>query len=281
MTSIQRPSRTTTRWVRLGARTAVVAAASLLLAARATAQLSVEDLELRFVSVPGGKAPAAQTFRINNTGDQPLQATISIADWDRAESGQNRYFTAGSQASSCTAHMGVFPMVLRLEPHSSEDVRVALKDGVGAACHSILFVETPPPPPSARGASITYRLRYGVKVYVEPNSPFAGEIVESGVVAASVAASPTAHAPRADSLEILYRNPGSRQSLTTGEIQIRRPDDSVAARIPVGEFPVLPGATRRLRLPLPTLATGRYVILALLEFGGDDVVATQVEWQVP
>lgn len=271
-----RPSRTTTRFGRAVALTAVVAAASCLFSAVAAAQISVEDLELRFVSSPLRTAIAAQTFRINNTGQSPVQVTISVADWDRSETGENRYFAAGSQPGSCAPVLNVFPMVLRVEPKSSEVVRVALKESVPAACHSILFVETPPPPPGAKGASITYRLRYGVKIYVESNDTPAGEILGSALVSG-----PASGTLRADSMEILYRNSGSRQSLTTGEIQVRRTDDSVVARVPVSEFPVLPGATRRLRLALPTLAAGRYVVLALLEFGGDEVVATQAEWQIP
>jgi hypothetical protein len=112
-------------------------------------------------------------------------------------------------------------------------------------------------------------------VYAEPVSPLLGEIVSSALVPAAAGAS------GGDSLEIVYRNPGTRQSLTSGEVQVRRPDNSVAARIPIGEFPVLPSAARRLRLPLPRLATGSYVVLALLDFGGDDVVASQVDWLVP
>ena len=272
--STLRSSRTVTRWRRFGALAAVAVAASCQ-PALALAQISVEDLELRFVSASASQAASTHSFRVNNSGDAPVQATISLADWDRSDTGQNRYFAAGSQSTSCAARLGVFPMVLRIEAHASEDVRVSLKDAAAESCHSILFVETPPPPATARGASLTYRLRYGVKVYVEPDSPLVGEIVSSALVASAPGSA------RADSLEIIYRNPGNRQSLTSGEIQVRRPDDSVAARIPIGEFPVLPGASRRLRLPLPTLAAGRYIVLALLDFGGDDVVATQIEWDVP
>ncbi|MCX5762450.1 MAG: hypothetical protein NTW72_13270 [Gemmatimonadetes bacterium] len=282
-----RPSWTTTRWGRLCALTVVAFGTLMLRAAPAAAQLSVEDLELRFVQAAATGSPraplAAKSFRINNTGDAPIQATITLADWDRSETGQNRYFPAGSQPESCAASLSVFPMVIRLEPHSTEDVRVAIKDSsaVGIACHSILFVETPPPPANTRGAALSYRLRYGVKVYVETDAPFAGDIVSSALVSAPVTGAPGSGATRADSMEIVYRNPGTRQSLTSGEIEVRRPDNTVAARIPIAEFPVLPGATRRLRVALPVLAAGRYVVLAMLEFGGEEVLAAQVEWDVP
>jgi P pilus assembly chaperone PapD len=273
---ILRPSRTITRRVRFGALAAVAVAATLLDSTRAAAQVSVEDLELRFVSSPTRAAIPAKTFRINNTGDAAVQATISVADWDRSDTGQNRYFPAGATPGSCAAALRVFPMVLRLEPHASEDVRVTVHDSTATACHSILFVETPPPPASTAGTSITYRLRYGVKIYVEPNAPLSGEILSSALVSAEAPGQ-----SQAPALEVVYTNPGARQSLTTGEVQIRRPDDSVAARVPIEEFPVLPGAVRRLRIALPSLAAGRYAVLALLEFGGDEVVATQVEWLVP
>ena len=273
-----RPSTTTTRWGRLCVLTVVAVVATILRPALATAQLSVEELELRFVHGAARGPLLAQSFRINNAGDAPIQATISVADWDRSETGQNRYYRAGSQPASCAPSLSVYPMVIRLEAHSTEDVRVAVKDPStsGLPCHAILFVETPPPPATTRGSALSYRLRYGVKVYVESDAPLAGEISGSALVS-----TPVQGAARADSLEIIYRNPGARQSLTVGEIEVRRPDDTVAARIPITEFPVLPGATRRLRVALPALGAGRYVVLAMLEFGGEEVLATQVEWNIP
>jgi hypothetical protein len=59
-------------------------------------------------------------------------------------------------------------------------------------------------------------------------------------------------------------------------------DNSLAATIPVAEFPTLPGALRRLELDVPTsLAAGSYVALALIDFGGTEIAAGQLELTVP
>jgi hypothetical protein len=82
-------------------------------------------------------------------------------------------------------------------------------------------------------------------------------------------------------LNVSYRNAGSCQTQTRGSIEIRRLDNSVAARIEIPEFPTLPGATRRLSVPIPRLPSGKYVLLALLDFGGQEIAAGQASLEVP
>ena len=66
-----------------------------------------------------------------------------------------------------------------------------------------------------------------------------------------------------------------------GEIQIRRGDNTIAASIPVPALYALPGANALTKVPLPTLASGRYVVLAILDYGGDELAAGQIEYEVP
>jgi hypothetical protein len=61
---------------------------------------------------------------------------------------------------------------------------------------------------------------------------------------------------------------------------VRREDNSVAHRAAVDAFPVLPGAQRLLTMSLPPLPRGRYIVLALLDFGGSELVAGQLEYEV-
>jgi hypothetical protein len=50
--------------------------------------------------------------------------------------------------------------------------------------------------------------------------------------------------------------------------------------VPIAEFPTLPGATRKVVVEVPrTLAPGDYVVLALVDFGGAELVAGQIDFQ--
>ncbi|MEK0431421.1 MAG: hypothetical protein RL139_1225, partial [Gemmatimonadota bacterium] len=88
-----RPVGTVTRWGRARALTGLVLA--LIAVPRlATAQLVVDRLELTFRERQSAQTP--QLFAISNSGSTPIQVTISLADWDRAETGENRFFDAGT-----------------------------------------------------------------------------------------------------------------------------------------------------------------------------------------
>lgn len=253
-----------------------VALGLLCSAVPAQAQISIEQLELRFPAGSGGAAIAPQSFRINNVSAAPVQVTIRLADWDRSETGENRYFEPGSQPASCAAALTVFPMTLRIEAGRAEDVRVTVATNAPTSCHSLLFVEMPPPPATANsGANITYNLRYGIKVYVEPDLAPMGEILETTVTTAR------SDSGRADTLQAVFRNTGLVQAIARGHVEIRREDDSVVERIPVADFPVLGGALRRLPIPLPPLPAGRYAVILFLDLGTDELLAAQALLEIP
>jgi hypothetical protein len=51
-------------------------------------------------------------------------------------------------------------------------------------------------------------------------------------------------------------------------------------RVPIDEFPTLPGSTRKIMVDVPSgLAPGDYVVLALIDFGGPELVAGQIDYQ--
>ena len=168
-----RPVGSATRCGRLGALTGLFIGA-LVAATPVAAQISIEQLEVKFTL--GTAEPTTQSFRINNVSNAPVQVTIRTSDWDRSETGENRYFEIGTVAGSCRDALTIFPMTLSIEPGRSEEIRVSVPANA-TPCHSILFVEMPPPPAQANrnGAALTYNLRYGIKVYVEPDAPAAGD----------------------------------------------------------------------------------------------------------
>src|SRR5256885_17126843 len=91
--------------------------------------------------------------------------------------------------------------------------------------------------------------------------------------------------PAADSvgkrLDVTFGNSGGLPLWVRGRIEFRRLDNSVAATADVPEFPVLPGARRTVAVPAPKLRAGRYVALALLDYGGADIAGAQIPFETP
>jgi P pilus assembly chaperone PapD len=251
----------------------------------ASAQLAVDQIELTLTPRVANRSTAV--FNVSNEGAQALQATIYLGDWDRDSLGNNQFFPVGSLQRSCRDMVQVFPAQMRLEPHTQQPVRVTLSgaDSLRAACWTIVFVEMQQVVPLTQaGRAVQAVLRTGTKVYVEPeNLPRDASVEDMGVVPHVPTAEERRNASPADAnrrdFRVAFQNSGGMQLRPSGRIEIRRPDNSLVQSIKVDEFPVLPSAVRQLYVPMPTLAPGRYVAIALLDYGGTEIAGGQVEFE--
>ena len=242
-----------------------------LAAKPAFAQLLVDPLEVSISSA--GANRVFGSFTATNTSDVAVQATITRQDWDRIESGDNRFLPAGSTGNSCGAMLGVSPLSIRVEPHSSRSVRLAVQNAADLKkeCWDIVFVEEVPQRATVKGNSLHYVFRTGVKVYVvPPGLNRDGAVEEMGIEEAS----------GKKQIAIRFHNTGGTHLMAKGRLEFRRLDNTLALQVPITEFPTLPGATRKVLMDIPAEVTaGDYVILAMIDFGGSELVAGQIDYQ--
>jgi len=270
---------------------ALCAVIGLVFSQRASAQLLVDPLELTLVT--SGANRVSGTFSLANTSDKPVQATITRQDWDRVENGDNRFLPAGTSGKSCGEMLTVSPLSIRVEPHASRIIRLGVQNAASLSkeCWDIFFVEEVPQRAAVRGNSLQYIFRTGVKVYLAPpgltrDGAVEGMAVEDVAVSvpdsakkgklASVTPTPTKK-----QISVRFHNTGGTHLLGKGRLEFRRLDNSLALQVPIPEFPTLPGATRKVMVDVPSgLAAGDYVVLALIDFGGAELVAGQIDFQV-
>ena len=252
----------------------------------ALAQLLVDPLEVTMITP--GSSRIASSFSLTNTSDKPVQATISRADWDRTESGDNRFLASGASGKSCGAMLSVSPLSVRIEPHTSRVVRLAVQTNAALTreCWDIVFVEEVPQRASSKGNSLQYIFRTGVKVYVAPPGlarDAAVEdmaVVDAPVAKPAVAPKPAAAGAAKRQISIRFHNTGGMHLVAKGRLEFRRLDNTLAKQVEIAEFPTLPGSTRVVLVDVPTdLAAGDYVALALIDFGGAELVAGQIDYQ--
>jgi pili/flagellar assembly PapD-like chaperone len=263
----------------------------MVISQRAQAQLLVDPLEVTILAAGTNRVTAS--FSLSNTSDKPVQATISRSDWDRIENGDNRFISAGSSGMSCGAMLSVSPLSVRIEPHSSRVVRLGVQPSAALTheCWDIIFVEEVPQRSSTKGNSLQYIFRTGVKVYVAPPGLTRDGAVEDmeAVDAAPAQAASTTPASRTPApakpaakrqIAIRFHNTGGMNLIAKGRIEFRRLDNSLATQVAIAEFPTLPGATRKILVDVPNdLPAGDYVALALIDFGGAELVAGQIDFQ--
>ena len=257
----------------------------------ASAQLLVDPLEVSMITTGAGRVSAS--FSLQNASDKPVQATITRQDWDRQENGDNRFLPAGSTGKSCGSMLSVSPLSVRVEPHTSRVVRLSVQTAAALdrECWDIVFVEEVPQRPATKGNSLQYIFRTGVKVYVAPpglprDAAVEGmTVVDAPVKTASSTpsakpASLSTPAPAAKQIAITFHNTGGMHLLAKGRVEFRRLDNSLATQVPIVEFPTLPGSVRKVLVDVPRdLPAGDYVALALIDFGGAELVAGQIDYQ--
>jgi P pilus assembly chaperone PapD len=270
---------------------ALCAVIGTVVAQPASAQLLVDPLEVTMIAAGNGRVSAS--FSMANSSDNPVQATITRQDWDREENGDNRFLPAGTSGASCGAMLTASPLSVRIEPHTTRIIRLGVQNAAALTreCWDIFFVEEVPQRASVRGNSLQYIFRTGVKVYLAPPGlkrdgaveGMAVEDVRVAPAASSTSASKTAvmaSAATKKQISIRFRNTGGTHLVAKGRLEFRRLDNSLAMQVPIAEFPTLPGATRKVNVDVPSgLSSGDYVVLALIDFGGAELVAGQIDFQ--
>ena len=251
-------------------RGAVMALGLITVVPCAQAQLAVDRSEL-FIR-PAVRTERVGLITVTNTSGQPMQAQVKLEDWKRSAEGANQWFPVGTVPGSCGARLTVFPLALSLEAGATQSIRLSLADSVATLpqeCWSAVMVEAAQAPSQRNG--MNYVVRTAVKVYVEPaGTQTAGEITDMNVL-------PSAEG---EQLEVWFRNSGTRHYVAKGAVEFRRADNSVAAKIALPDYYVLPGAAQRVMIAVPKLGVGEYIAIAMVDFGGDDIAAMQVEHTV-
>ena len=258
-------------------RTAFALSAVIAIPTLAQAQLSVDELEVTLR--PDQPALRTGVVRITNHADKPVQALLQVQDWDRDSTGANRFHELGKVTQSCNDRLKIFPMSLRIEPGKTETARVTFEGEPKTSCWGIVFIQSNEPPrASGTQSQITYVIRTGVKVYVEPQTAErAGDIEDVALMKVRASETDTTLVP---ALGVVFKNAGAAHLKPKGAVELRDENNKVVAKLDITEFPITPNGVRRVVLMLPKMTPGRYVALALLDYGGAEIAAGQYEFTV-
>lgn len=252
------------------------------------AQVSVDELEVHMQLAPE-RAPITRVIPVRNEEAEPQQVRISLGDWTRDSLGYNLFSDPGTRASSCGERVQVFPQTFQVAAGATELVRVAYTPTpADTGCWSIVFIETvkpPPAQPTQQGSFLTIEIRTGVKLYVHrPGEVAFGSVQDAWIdhVWRPVdLASGVRDSAQVREATILFENSGTAHLRVRSTMEIRSLDNRVLHTIDGGEAPMTPGSTQQIRIRVPTLPAGDYVAIVLLDYGGDEVTAAQLDIRIP
>lgn len=208
-------------------------------------------------------AATTATITVRNEDQEPRQVRVYAADFDQSAAGENEFFEVGTQAGSCGARLRVTPDVAVLAAGESRELRLEMTDP-SDPCWAVVFVQTS----SAAPGGISVAQRIGVKVFAGNGGP--------ATLNAEITAVEARPARGGIAVAFEFRNSSPSAVHPSGSVQLRTATGESIAEVAVEPFSVLPGRTRRIEAFIPAAPpAGRYVVVPVLDFGGDYLAGGQ------
>ena len=229
------------------------------------------------------------SFQVTNDEAEPLGFQVRLCDWLRDILGANRFCEeAGEVARSATDWVEVGPTQFQLNPGESQEVRLTLTtpgtapDGspLEGSYWTAVMVEVVPQAEEGEqpGTEVVVKRRFGLKIVTT--------IAGTGRLEGQIVALER-HGLNPLWVTLDFENRGTlNMKEVRGRVEVRDVRGTTLETILVDPFPVLPGYARRViavsdRPPGERLPAGDYVVLAILDYGGDALVGAQLLLRVP
>lgn len=254
----------------------IVVAASALGAQPVRFGISPGDLEL----VPGPGGTASATLLVMNHSQTRLRFRVAAQDIFLRPGGELDVLPAGTLEWSVAKFARITPAEFDLEGGRAMPVRVSVTvpaDARGGRYGAIVVSPSPLLQTGSAGGTFSIVVpRLAARLLV----PVKGTEVVRGAITNMLAA-PRPAAKSAD-LKVVFRNTGNVHVRASGEVQILSPAGAPVAKLAIPEALILPSSVREFRLTweAQTLEPGTYTVRAVIDYGGDVLVAGEVGFTI-
>jgi len=211
------------------------------------------------------------SFQVRNDAQVSQTITVYLGDWDRSPTGEHRYYPPGTLERSLCEWLTVVPTRIVLAPGETGQITATLtvpspeERELAGTYWGMIFVQGEPRPMEVEGTVVMAVERFGVKVY----ATVAGTARTAGVVR-KVEAQATSDGVL---VKIEYQNTGNVHQEVGGTVRVIDRKGDIVQEKEVEPAPVLPGAERIFEVTLPALPPGIYQVQAMLDYGGEVMVA--------
>jgi P pilus assembly chaperone PapD len=220
---------------------ALIAGLTVLAAAAAAAQSSIEvsPLRVELKAAPGGTI--TQAITLSNTGAEAVRVRATISDWHLSRDGSPQFVDAADPKYSATGWMRIAPPEQVIEAGKNATVRFTLTVPAGTLAAgyrtSVLFEFAPASRPVApRPREVQVRSRIATLVYANVGEPPAAvELVD--LAARAIKDQPV-------QIVAVLKNTGGRTVRTRGTLTLYDKSGAVVSQTVVPDVPVLPESER-------------------------------------
>lgn len=247
--------------------------------------IGVSTLGIDMEVAPGGSV--SNSILVINNSDQPAQVEIRLSDFDWDIDGKVQIVPSGTLPRSLANYITFFPSEFTLPAGKgrAQPVQfvVSLPREVTGPHWSMLAIHevtaSPAEQPQTEGDGRVIQATVGVSFGVQIRQMDPTKVIRDGRITNAQVLLAQGDQP----LRIIteFENLGTTLLRVTGEVRIINIRGEIVTKVGIPSFRVLPGGKRRvqasLQLPLPP---GEYIALAILDFGGDFLVAGQIHFHI-
>jgi P pilus assembly chaperone PapD len=253
----------------------VCAALTLLGAAAGFAQIGVSP---SIVETTLDERGAASALRLLNLGTRTVEVKVTVQNWDLDDANNVRVLPPNEQ--SLDQWIVVQPLRFTVAAGKSQTVRLAIRPRTrpepGEHRAIVFFEEVAPKDEAVPAMRVLFRLGVAVYAYagtVTRLGALCGITVDQDAALFDVESFGSAHVRLAGQYAIWEgaHYPGAAKTQAIADIDAPKPalPAHVVAAGPLPTLPVLPGARRRIRVGLPKLGTGDYILDVKAKLGDD------------
>ena len=228
------------------------------------------------------------TMKAENMGEETVSIKIATKDFIKGLYGEEKQVEPGTVKRGCAGWIRISPQKLDLAPHETRTINFSMTipmDGEGTYWGNILVSQVSKPTLSRTikkgGTSFQIFALQDMLIRVLVNVP--GTEQKKGVITdISVKDQKTGGMT---TIEVVFENQGNSLLKCNGQIQVRDENGETVRTIPLeyghAPFTVYPGGRRvvygHIKEKLPP---GDYILLTIIDYGGEDLVAGEMEFEV-
>lgn len=267
------------------AQRAVIAAAAVLLTAwPATAQISVEVSPLRIELAAGPGSTTTQPITLVNAGKDPVRVRATVTDWDLSKDGAPQFEGAVSDGPfSATTWVRVAPPQLVIEAGKDATVRFSMTVPAAAAPGGyrtgVLFEFGPADGDlTGRGREVTFKSRIATLIYVDIGQPpMAAELMDLR----------TRSVGPQTQIVATVKNTSRRHVRTKGSVALYDQAGAKVRDVPIPDVPLLPESEREVAIAvidpekLVALPPGQYRVEVRMDVGLPALLVGETTLTVP
>lgn len=240
----------------------IVAFALLLVPNAVMAQLSVNP-----VSVVLDEDTNRATITVSNTSQQPVDARVYSEAFGHSEADGHWFLPSSEGPDACRDRLTISPSQVSLGAGEQREVFVDMSPAEDP-CWEMLWIHSMTPVLTSTGASATTRIGTmiaGQSTHATPDL----QLIRSDVV--------TEGDGIARMIRLHLQNEGDAMVRPTAKLEVWSTAGDVLHRLSPHRFTVLPFSDRVISVPVPDLSEGEYILVPIVDGGGDFLLADRLE----